>query len=108
MCDSHIQCVATLILFFFFKQKTAYEIVMRVSPIQSNVPHTYGFLSSFNSWGDRVLLFWCSKQRPSNHRWTQDDCQGKDDLFISVEPCGGTSLSPAGFIGQAYPCSALV
>jgi hypothetical protein len=38
--------------------------------------------------------------RPSNHRLAQESCQGKNDLFLSVEPCGGKSLSPAVLIEQ--------
>jgi hypothetical protein len=35
----------------------------------------------------------------------QESCQRKDDLFLSVEPCGVTSLSPAVLIEQDTPAN---
>jgi uncharacterized surface protein with fasciclin (FAS1) repeats len=35
----------------------------------------------------------------------QECCQGKDDLFLSVEPCGETSLSPAVLLEQDTPAN---
>jgi hypothetical protein len=32
------------------------------------------------------------KQHPSNRRLAQEGCQGKHDLRLSIEPCGGKSL----------------
>jgi hypothetical protein len=80
---------------------------MLISPIQSNVPHLDSHFLTSNSWGNRVLIFWCSKQRPSNHRCTQEGCQGKRDLSLSVKPCGASSLSPAGILSRFSPAPAL-
>ncbi len=46
-------------------------------------------------------------QRPSHHRLAQECCQGKNDLFVPVKPCGDPSLSPAVVIEQVSLCSAL-
>src|SRR5258706_11765317 len=83
------------------------HIMMGVCPIYANVPHTCPSLSLELPEGLGSFYNGCSKQRPSNHRLAQESCQGKHDLFLPVEPCGGRSLSPAGFVQQAFTCATL-
>jgi len=92
--------LASLILHF--------HVMMGVGPVQSNVPHVRLSFSSATPGGVGSLYNGCSKQRPSNHRLAQESCQGKDDLCISVKPCGEPSLSQAVRIQQADPCKPLV
>jgi len=81
---------------------------MGVGPIQTNVPHPRLSFSSETPGTIGSLYKGCSKQRPSNHRLAQESCQRKDDLALSVEPCGERSLSPAVLIQQGYPCQPFV
>jgi hypothetical protein len=78
---------------------------MGVRPIQSNVPHACGSFSSETPGDIGSLYNGCSKQRPSNHRLAQESCQRKNDLSLSVKPCGARSLSPVVTIQQGSPAS---
>jgi len=73
---------------------------MGICPIQTNIPHARGSFSSTTPGTVGSFYTGCSKQRPSNHRLAQESCQRKNDLFLSVEPCGEQSLSPAVCIEQ--------
>src|SRR5262249_42669320 len=83
-----------------------FYIMVRVSPIQSNVPHLFGLLSGQTPGCVGSLYNGCSKQRPSNRRLAQEDCQGKNDLLVTVEPCGESSLSPADVLNRFTPALA--
>ena len=80
---------------------------MGICPIQSNTPHRCGLLSRGTPGIVGSLYNGCSKQRPSNDRFAQEDCQGKDDLQVPVKPCGRSSLSPAGLESRLVPAPAL-
>src|SRR6266567_6045296 len=83
------------------------DVMMRVCPIQTNIPHCS--ISFVRTLPGRIgsLYNQCSKQRPSNHRCTQESCQGKVDLVLSVEPCEGGSLSPAVLLSRGEPAQPL-
>ena len=76
---------------------------MRVCPIQTNIPHCSVSFARTIPGGIGSLYTKCSKQRPSHHRCAQEGCQGKDDLFLAVEPCGACSLSPAVLSSRLNP-----
>jgi hypothetical protein len=84
-----------------------HNIMVGVCPIQSNIPHRHQLLSQGNPGSVGSLYNGCSKQRPSNHQLAQENCQGKRDLSLSVEPCGTRSLSPAGLLSRLIPAPAL-
>src|SRR5262249_28742459 len=64
------------------------HVMVRVSPIQTDVPHTCASFRCSLLGGIGSFYNGCSKQRPSNHRLAQECCQGKRDLFLPVKPCG--------------------
>jgi hypothetical protein len=76
------------------------DIVMRVRPIQSDVPHGRASFLQLFPGGVGSLYIGCSKQRPSNHRLAKARLPGKHDLLLPVEPRGEKSLSPAACIEQ--------
>ena len=81
---------------------------MGICPVQSNVPHARGSFPSATPGGIGSLYNGWQTARPSNHRLAQEGCQGKNDLSLSVKPCGEKSLSPAVRIQQGDPCQPLV
>src|SRR5260221_10077618 len=82
------------------------HVMMGVCPVQSNVPHAVAsFSSDSRATPGGIGSFYTGWQtaRPSNHRLAQESCQRKNDLSLSVKPCGARSLSPAVLIQQDFP-----
>src|SRR6266496_3519309 len=84
------------------------SVVMLVRPVNTGIPHETCSSLSDRFLSTRALILWRSKRDSLMIASAQEWKKAKCELSQSVEPGGGSRLSPSGFnrfLEQVYSCS---